>query len=150
MNIEKHLKHYPFNPTPEQRTNLLALADYLESGSLNLEFSMNIFQGGEGGGMYATECGTVGCAIGHGPSIGIVARKGELWHLYANRVFGNEISWMFSENWALVDNTPRGAAARIRYALKHGIPENDLDQSCGKASLSYTIPNKEEKIEITY
>jgi hypothetical protein len=36
-------------------------------------------------------------------------------------------------------NTSQGAAARIEYMLKNGIPENYNDQILGKASLCYKV-----------
>jgi len=80
-------------------------------------------------------CGTVACAIGHGPAAGVAPQGGEGWSDYTIRAFGdgeNDTSdrdtrvgvytWAFHEAWAHYDNTPLGAAQRIRYALKHGVP----------------------------
>jgi hypothetical protein len=71
-------------------------------------------------------CGAVACAIGHGPAAGI-PRKGdyEYWSTYSHRVFDlriNEFDWCFSSTWMVVDDTPNGAAKRIRYLLEHGLP----------------------------
>jgi hypothetical protein len=71
-------------------------------------------------------CGTVGCALGHAPYAGIAKHTGEDWDEYCNRQFDvySEL-WraFFSSNWVEVDNTPRGAAKRILFCLKNGIPE---------------------------
>jgi hypothetical protein len=45
------------------------------------------------------------------------------WWEYSN-LFADESSiefeWMFGARWSPIDNTPHGAAARIRYVLDHG------------------------------
>lgn len=46
-------------------------------------------------------------------------------------------NWIFHFEWGKVDNTPTGAAMRIEWLLKHGIPKNDMEQRHGKASLCY-------------
>lgn len=69
-------------------------------------------------------CGTVACALGHGPLAGIPAYEVD-WERYALRVFINnnrEFSWCFSGCWMAIDNTPQGAAKRIMYMLEHGVP----------------------------
>jgi hypothetical protein len=89
-------------------------------------------------------CGTVACAAGHGPAAGIPLRRDERvltldwwdgtptaeidWAAYIKRAFGvsqgDDWTWMFGGDWADVDNTPQGAAKRIRYFLEHGVPED--------------------------
>lgn len=109
------------------RTNLEILADYLESEKLKADFSMEIYS--EDGADYKPVCGSVGCAIGHGPYAGLPKRPKETWYAYADRVFGlppTEWRWCFSAYWARSDNTPEGAAKRIRYLLKRGAPPDDF------------------------
>lgn len=104
-------------------------------------------------------CGTAACAVGHGPAahmffneqeLNMLGRgiyyTGEAWSAYAGRVFGagngsEAFEWMFGGNWGRdfdpdeddeslrPDNTVRGAAARIRYYLAHGVPD-DFDETC--------------------
>ena len=84
-------------------------------------------------------CGTSACAIGHAPHAGITldftqeeldrmyvgtvgGGSADLWTAYAQRAFGIDFNtpqgeWMFGGEWAGVDNTPRGAAARIKFIL---------------------------------
>jgi hypothetical protein len=63
-------------------------------------------------------CGTVACAVGHGPAAGIRVYGDTDWSDYADRVFGempeNDFTYMFGSSWSYSDNTPKGAAARIR------------------------------------
>ena len=134
------MKHTAFTPTDEQRANLLRLAAHLDLVVTNLRFDMGTFQ---------NECGTIGCACGHGPSLGIARNDRETWLDYAERAFSAGVFdpahfWMFGGAWQGIDNTPRGAASRIRYALVHGIPENHSKQARGLAPLSYTIPERVE------
>lgn len=109
------------------RTNLRILADYLESEELKAAFSMETYS--EAGAEYKPVCGSVGCAIGHGPYAGIPKAAEEAWAEYTERVFDldmNELRWCFSGLWAKYDNTPQGAAKRIRYLLEHGAPPDDF------------------------
>lgn len=132
------MNYLPFNPNNEQRANLERLAVHLDLGVTNLEFDMSNYQ---------SKCGTIGCAAGHGPSLGIAKQEND-WNEYAYRAFGARdlpFSWMFSTFWSDTDNTPRGAAARIRIALRHGIPENFRKQMYGHAPLSYTVSDLSEK-----
>jgi hypothetical protein len=89
------------------------------------------------------ECKTVACAAGHGPLFGIKKWRGENWTEYSHRVFTGHNwilwNWLFDGQWAGVDNTPKGAAARIRYALAHGVPDNAKDQRYGDAPLCYVV-----------
>ena len=91
-----------------------------------------------------SDCGTVGCALGHAPLtpgletipldfpihyiLGEPQGRQLEWDSYALRIFGispesDAGAFIFSSGWTPVDNTPQGAAARIRYLLKHGLPE---------------------------
>lgn len=72
----------------------------------------------------------------------------------AEMIYGNEPAylsavlwnWLFAGRWTSSDNTARGAAARIYYALEHGIPEDWHDQIDGYASLCYE-PAQQEATE---
>lgn len=82
-------------------------------------------------------CGTSACAVGHGPAAHMFLTEAETqlgpvtsWIVYCRRVFGcsqqheaEAFEWMFGGAWSGVDNTVRGAAARIRYYLAHGVPD---------------------------
>ena len=112
------------------RVNLTMLADYLEGAELKAGFDMGYYQG-EGpmsSWMGARHCGSAGCAVGHGPHAGIPKTTSEDWGAYSKRVFipkgihGNAAiwEWCFRARWSAIDNSPQGAAKRIRYLLKHG------------------------------
>ena len=125
------------------RDNLHKLADYLLSGKLRVKFDMARFTGHE----FATEelqedCGTAGCAIGHGPYAGIPKLQSEDWADYSQRVFGIKIispewRWLFAGVWCKIDNTPEGTGNRIRHFLLHGLPDNWKDQLGDYAELCY-------------
>jgi hypothetical protein len=74
-------------------------------------------------------CGTVACAVGHGPAAGIRVYGDESWSSYADRVFGylsdDGFDYMFASGWSVDDNTPKGAAARIRTYVMLGHPPDD-------------------------
>lgn len=129
-----------------QRDNLLKLSTYLDSLPADYEhFGMayycatvterdnqepyeHIYDPEEVEAVVNT-CGTSACALGHGPAAGITPLQGENWIIYGNKNFGTMASgftfeWMFGEHWDEYDNTPRGAAARIKYFLAHSVPED--------------------------
>lgn len=117
----------------KHKDNLLKLAAYLEKLPDDYEqFEMNVFMAlrNEDAGPYDRRwiefdpdevkrpgCGTVACAVGHGPSAGIRVYRDQSWHSYVDRVFGPlddyDFDYMFGPSWSHYDNTPKGAAARI-------------------------------------
>src|SRR5690349_14509303 len=136
--------------TPKRRENLKRLADYLETLPRRYaHFDMQRFTGNmdneeayalRNGGVENQGCGAVACAVGHGPSAGILFKASQFtgywpspdWHAYTIANFtGGERSklddeiychrvlfaWLFGEYWQEIDNHPWGAAARIRYLL---------------------------------
>jgi hypothetical protein len=115
---------------------------------------------------YEPGCGTVACAVGHGPRAGIEALPGELWANYSRRVFGirsggltragtidHPDSWkfLFIGSIARFDNTPAGAAARIRCYLEEGVPDAYLEafESVYRDPYSCT-PELGERLRATY
>ncbi len=129
--------HENFPLTDYQRANLAKLANYLDSVEPP-KFDMRWFNNGtfnKGCTGSPNVCGTVSCAVGHGPAAGIEPCPDDTWASYAKREFvgydgdDNEayidnpvFDFLFDSDWEDVDNTPAGAAARIRYFLKNGIP----------------------------
>jgi len=125
------------------RENLEKLASYLEGLPTNYQhFGMQSFLC-QDGHLYsyadtapiAGDCGTVACAVGHGPAAGIPAVHGnESWNAYAERAFDlnhDQWLWCFDGDWMHVDDTSQGAAKRIRHLLEHGLPEDPIEQCWG-------------------
>lgn len=123
------MKHYKVTLTRTQRSNLRKLATYLESlPAVYKHFDMAIyFRGSRNLTMDSSpaECGTVACAAGHGPAAGIKPNA-YYWSDYVGRNFtdddGDVYEFLFASSWCEIDNTHQGAAQRIRYFLKFGIP----------------------------
>lgn len=104
------------------RENLRILADYLLGGKLKARFDMAIYAAPPWDSS-DTNCGTIGCAAGHGPYAGVPKRASECWPEYIERQFDLtpiEYSWCFSGDWEAHDNTPEGAGNRILYLIEHG------------------------------
>jgi len=116
--------------------NLQRLAEYLESGlKPGTEFDMEHFYGSDSGEWYGN-CGSVGCAVGHGPYAGIPKSGDETWVTYAYRVFGihldsGEWTWLFSDLWADITefSDHLSTAKRIHAFLDAGnkVPWGDED-----------------------
>lgn len=144
--------------TRHQRENLRILARYLERGSFSHGFDMIDFAGSrhddyrlETPHGFLTEFpawlrpDVRLCAIGCSPLTDIPHREDDSWQGYAVRELYNTFvdteptaySWIFSRSWRTADNTPQGAAARIRHLLKHGIPANCQHQQLGWHPLCY-------------
>lgn len=121
-----------------KKGNLLKLADYLEFNVTQEMFNMQNYRSNKDGDSIhfksAADCGTVGCALGYGPLVeGLEAIDMEFFKNYYNgvyldfydyckRVFGisnfdKKWGFLFEADWYSHDNTPKGAAARIRYLV---------------------------------
>lgn len=137
--------------TAARRRNLDKLATYLEALPEDYEhFGMGGWLVGASAGeaaRYAREnggvasCATAACAIGHGPAAGILVpacfRSGHFvdWRAYAQAMFSGNLAnriWAFGSAWDANDDTPQGAAARIRYLLNKGEPPEDFDEPAGE------------------
>lgn len=128
--------------------NLTKLADYLEKLPPDYKhFAMASYASNGFGnefefvGDYA--CGTSACAVGHGPAAGIApAHPDETWSEYCETAFGVEeygVEWefMFDTTW---EDDPKLAAARLRYYVQHGVPEEFCGQLCGDTFYWVTQP----------
>lgn len=115
--------------TPDQRPNMARLAAHLMALPADYrEFDMKQWSEER---PQRTTCGTVACAAGHGPMAGIRALPGEEWYGYVSRVFTDDLyerRWCFGADWTDIDNTPHGAARRIRHLLDHGLPADWWEQ----------------------
>jgi hypothetical protein len=139
------------NLTPARRARLIQLADFLDTlPKRTRKFNMRLWFDdkkntfNEGDYIKApTEimhnCGTAACALGWAPAAGLtvppryifttyLGLSGVNWFDFAKDFVGDRNlahSWCFSGNWTTIDNTPHGAAARIRYLLHRGdVPAN--------------------------
>jgi hypothetical protein len=127
----------------EHEDNLRKLADYLLAPNLKAAFDMRNFTDNKSckPASDEIECGSVGCAVGHGPYAGIPKLLGERWSEYSDRVFGllaiEKWEWCFSDFWKRSDNTPQGAAKRILYLLDNGLPDNSYDQMKDAENICY-------------
>jgi len=97
------------------RSNLALMADYLE-GELKAPFDM---------GRMAT------CILGHRKHINFD------WVNDVRCASDDETEWLFGYGWKYSDNTPIGAAKRIRYFLANGVPYNWHEQITGKIPIQY-------------
>lgn len=164
MEKDKSTEHYEL-PTAVIRENLEFLAEHLEKEQFvadnfsMLEYYKPISQ--------TKGCGTVACAAGEGIlalsegkvldelldyrfRYGDRARDSNFWNNKITQYFGittgenNDIheatyQYLFASEWLHRDNTPEGAAKRIRYVLEHGVPMNYDEQMEGQDYLSYEI-----------
>jgi hypothetical protein len=128
--------------TPKQRANLQKLASYLLALPADYDhFDMSSYLEHNGVqkdpqdyAIICAPCGTVACAVGHGPAAGIEpdprpAVDDSSWFAYCIEKFGLTPggiawSWCFSATWACHDNTPQGAGQRILTMLGTGVPED--------------------------
>lgn len=118
--------------TEKQRENLITLRNYLAAlpkdyEHFNMRYYMKIrkTQPPTPRKMPFIKCGTVACAIGHGPSAGIKKIFGEGWRQYSYRVFGFDCwDWCFSAHWYPFDNTVAGAVKRIDIYLDGKAPKS--------------------------
>jgi len=114
--------------------NLILLANYLEALPSNWQhFTMSEFMVVESNDVEpydakdTVSCGTSACAIGHAVFVeGLPKPKGDVdWVTYGKQLFDIHCShpawsWCFSSSWACVDDTPKGAAARIKHLIEVG------------------------------
>lgn len=115
-----------------QVLNLAKLGLYLRGLPADYErFAMRVFYDAPGAivsrpeftraGAYGHPCGTVACAVGHGPAAGVPPRDYvESWACYGAWAFTEDdlqFDFLFSGDWQWSDDTPRGAAARIALLL---------------------------------
>lgn len=124
-----------YNLSDFQKSNLKKLADYLIKLPEDYEhFDMSIFYHTTNDDTMAYEymvpsilnlnrCGTVACALGHGPAAGIIPDDlGISWEEYSSYFINEDFEdglwpFLFSDDWTGIDNTPQGAAKRIYWIL---------------------------------
>lgn len=111
--------------TEQQRVNLFKLAYYLTKEKKKAQFDMINWADREHTILSAQDCGTVGCAVGHGPYAGVKKKPDTGWSRYCQESFGFKWTsivfiFLFSSEWSSVDNTAEGAGKRILYFLMYG------------------------------
>lgn len=142
----------PYNLTLYKK-RLLALADHIDKLPQKL-FHMQWYRDYNGTYRETLEyCDTLGCILGHATT---VLRKqfkvkipllpysgGRIDFDSLSSRFGFHIGspgwkYLFDSLWYNTDNTPTGAAQRIRWVVEHdGIPDNWWEQISGQSPLSY-------------
>jgi len=125
------------------RENLKLMADYIETIPQE-KFDMDNFRTGEDKGH---ECNSVGCILGHCtvldknplPTTIFDNINFNAWSFDFTGLdpFSDEWYYLFFGLWTEGDNTPTGAAKRIRHFLENGLPEDWREQMLGRAPLSY-------------
>lgn len=93
------------------------------------------------------ECESVGCTIGHctvldkWENIPLTLYYDIDYNQWSKQFTGitkmSEWEYLFGCDWKDVDNTPTGAAKRIRNFVENGLPEDWDEQMHGTAPLSY-------------
>ena len=124
------------------KENLLRMADYIETVPQEL-FCMYEYRDGD---CINPVCTSVGDTIGHCTHLD----PNKLPMIYAKidfcrwsedftglSRFSGMWLWCFDSVWYVIDNTPTGAAARIRYLINHGLPENWKEQLNGCDPICY-------------
>jgi len=138
------------------RGNLKKLADVLDlavDGKVKEDVIFHMGQYCADYNYYGSDCGTSGCAIGHGPFAGIIKAKDEGFAVYGHRCFiehySKEWEWCFSSNWKYIDNSAKGAAKRIYMFLDGKMPDDFIESSInllldhddGYETMYESIPN---------
>jgi hypothetical protein len=124
------------------RENLQKMADYIRTIPQD-RFDMWTYRHGQ---EKTAECDSVACIIGHCTKLDAeplpVGANGnidfETWcDRFTELDSDNCWIWCFNGRWKYVDNTSEGAALRIEWLLKHGLPENWYEQLWGIEPLCY-------------
>jgi hypothetical protein len=128
------------------KENLQRMADYIRTVPQE-SFHMSVYRLGS---KVYHKCNSVGCVIGHCTVLDDFDNIPTLWddeinfpewsENYTGLASGeSEWIWCFASLWNQTDNTPTGAADRIEWLLKNGLPEDWYEQLTGKNPLIYRI-----------
>lgn len=125
------------------KENLLKMADYIETIPQEM-FNMLEYRFGT---KITPECNSVGCIIGHCTVLDNEplprCRNGVIGFDEWSERFTGLDSWsdewffLFGNDWVNADNTPTGAAKRIRYFVENGLPNNWEEIIEGEDPLPY-------------
>lgn len=127
------------------------MADYIETVPQEV-FDMSNIRGSiyDTGFNLTPECNTVGCIIGHctilapelikhyplTKSIKFIKWSEDFTGL-THFPYHKEWEWLFEASWGTIDNTPTGAAKRIRHFVEHGLPDDWEQIMNGEKPLPY-------------
>jgi hypothetical protein len=138
------MKHLP-HPKGINLENLIRMADFIETVPQD-KFDMSEFRNDNIQDMVEPKCNSVGCIVGHCTILDnedlprTYLGDIDFWE-WSEKFIGTDNlmvwSYLFHQVWHKIDNTPTGAAKRIRYYVANGLPENWKDQMSGEAPLSY-------------
>jgi len=131
-----------------KRENLQLMANHIKTNVKQENFDMEKYRG-----FFDTinpVCGSVGCTVGTCTVLDVenviknfINYDGEIeftaWSEDFTGLLGVEYEWdwCFGAAWRAADNTPTGAALRIEWLLKYGLPENWYYQMYGEEKLCY-------------
>lgn len=125
------------------KENLLKMADYIETVPQE-KFGMELCRSGYEN---TPECTSIGCIIGHCTVLDTeplprYSDGGIDFYKWSKSFIGigswtNDWDYLFASSWAMIDNTPTGAAKRIRHYVENGLPENWRSIMYGNAPLPY-------------
>ena len=133
-----------------KRENLQLMADHLKTNVLPENFDMETYRGDDD--FSDPVCGSVGCTVGTCTVLdaenvieNFTDPDGRIefgdWSEDFTGLLGveyeEEWAWCFYSKWKTADNTPTGAALRIEWLLKYGLPENWKNQMRGREKLCY-------------
>ena len=132
-----------------KRENLQLMANHLKISVRQDNFTMGTFRTGD---FSNPVCGSVGCTVGICTVLDVenvienfTNTEGEIeFGAWSEDFTGlleveyeDEWDWCFDSAWRNTDNTPTGAALRIEWLLKYGLPENWMSQMRGREELCY-------------
>lgn len=112
------------------KENLLKMADFIEKVPQEM-FDISKYRRSN---KSSPICNSIGCVIGHCTELdpeGVEEFRDESGDIdfkewsehFTGLINLKEWRWCFSAYWEDLDNTPTGAAKRIRYLVKYGLPE---------------------------
>ena len=134
-----------------KRYNLQLMTDHLKTNVKQENFHMGKYRGDDDD-FSDPECGSAGCTIGTCTVLdaeNVIKNftdpdgriEFEAWSEDFTGLLGGEYetewAWCFHSKWKTADNTPTGAALRIEWLLKYGLPENWKNQMRGREKLCY-------------
>lgn len=127
------------------KERLLQAADWLEANVPQERFDISDWREGQ---LHTPECDSVGCAVGHLTAIDAENVNNNykmfdeviMFKVWSMGYFGLDAkkwNWCFASDWYEVDNTVKGAAARMRYLANNGLPYNWAEIMCGEEPVNY-------------